>query len=130
MNQASFPLRRVLLLPVVLFIQPLGDITFSGVSFSYPTRPEQLVLRDFSFRVPAGKMVALVGESGGGKSTVTALLERFYDVSSGSIEIDGVDIECYDPSWLRGSAIGLINQVMLVVHSSMAMMVKIVDIYY
>ena len=44
--------------------------------------------------------------------------------------IDGVDIECYDPSWLRGSATGLINQVMLVVHSSMAMMVKIVDIYY
>ena len=56
-------------------------------------------------------MVALVGESGGGKSTVTALLERFYDVNSGSIKIDDVDIRRYDPSWLRGSAIGLINQV-------------------
>ena len=55
-------------------------------------------------------MVALVGESGGGKSTVTALLERFYDVTSGCIEIDGVDVRRYDPSWLRGVAIGLINQ--------------------
>ena len=55
-------------------------------------------------------MVALVGESGGGKSTVTALLERFYDVTSGSVKIDGVDIRRYDPSWLRGTAIGLINQ--------------------
>ena len=68
------------------------------------------MLRDFSFHAPAGQMVALVGESGGGKSTVTALLERFYDVAAGSIQIDGVDIRQYDPSWLRGKAIGLINQ--------------------
>lgn len=88
----------------------VGNVVFDGVSFSYPTRPEQEVLRNFSFHAPAGKMVALVGESGGGKSTVTALLERFYDVNSGSIKIDDVDIRRYDPSWLRGSAIGLINQ--------------------
>lgn len=87
-----------------------GDISFEDVCFSYPTRPEQTILKNFSFNAPAGKMVALVGESGGGKSTVTALLERFYDVDGGSIKIDGVDIRCYDPSWLRGEAVGLINQ--------------------
>ena len=96
-----------------MLLQPsslTGDVVFDGVTFSYPTRPEQKVLRNFSFHAPAGKMVALVGESGGGKSTVTALLERFYDVASGSVKIDNVDIRRYDPSWLRGTAIGLINQ--------------------
>ncbi|KAK7476898.1 hypothetical protein BaRGS_00031837 [Batillaria attramentaria] len=88
----------------------LGSIQFKDVTFSYPTRPEQIVLRDFSLQIPGGRVVALVGLSGGGKSTVAALLERFYDVSHGSIAIDGIDIRDLDPSWLRGHAIGFINQ--------------------
>ena len=55
--------------------------------------------------------MALVGTSGGGKSTIAALLERFYDTSEGQITFDGIDIKDLDPSWLRGHAIGYINQV-------------------
>jgi len=67
-------------------------------------------LNDFNLKLPAGKVVALVGSSGGGKSTIAALLERFYDVQGGSITIDGYDIRSLDPTWLRGRAIGFINQ--------------------
>jgi ATP-binding cassette subfamily B protein len=67
-----------------------GEVVFDHVDFSYlPGRP---VLRDFSLRVPAGMAVALVGQTGCGKSTVARLLPRFYDIDSGSITIDGVDI--------------------------------------
>ncbi|QQP35441.1 ATP-binding cassette sub-family B member 8 mitochondrial [Caligus rogercresseyi] len=80
-----------------------GDIQFKNVSFSYPTRPEQVVLQDFSLRIPPSKSVAL--------STIAALLERFYDINlGGSIEIDGKNLRDLDPTWLRGSAIGYINQ--------------------
>ncbi|KAL8614380.1 ATP-binding cassette, sub-B (MDR TAP), member 8 [Nucella lapillus] len=88
----------------------LGTIHFTDVDFSYPTRAGQSVLHDFTLKVPGGRMVALVGLSGGGKSTVAALLERFYDITKGSITIDGIDIRDLDPSWLRGHAIGFINQ--------------------
>ncbi|XP_069937669.1 mitochondrial potassium channel ATP-binding subunit isoform X4 [Cherax quadricarinatus] len=88
----------------------MGNIEFRNVSFAYPTRCDQEVLHDFSLHIPAGKVVALVGVSGGGKSTVAQLLERFYDVKSGSIMLDGVDLRTLDPSWLRGRVIGFINQ--------------------
>ncbi|XP_045131652.1 mitochondrial potassium channel ATP-binding subunit-like [Portunus trituberculatus] len=88
----------------------MGNIEFRNVSFAYPTRSDQEVLGDFSLIIPAGSIVALVGVSGGGKSTVAQLLERFYDVSSGSITIDGEDLRTLDPSWLRGRVIGFINQ--------------------
>ncbi|CAB4057285.1 ABCB8 [Lepeophtheirus salmonis] len=88
-----------------------GDVEFKNITFSYPTRPEQAVLKDFSLRIPPSKTVALVGTSGGGKTTIAALLERFYDINGGgSLEIDGINIRDLDPSWLRGSAIGYINQ--------------------
>ena len=54
--------------------------------------------------------VALVGSSGGGKSTVAALLERFYDCSEGGVYLDGINIKELDPKWLRGQAIGYISQ--------------------
>ena len=54
-----------------------GNIEFDNVVFSYPTRKEQNALDNFSLKIPAGKVVALVGPSGGGKSTVAALLERY-----------------------------------------------------
>ena len=88
-----------------------GQVNFENVTFCYPTRPTQTVLKDFSLTMPAGKMVALCGSSGAGKSTVVSLLERFYDVDSGKIFLDGHDITALDPTWLRGHVIGFIHQV-------------------
>ncbi|MCL4127340.1 UNVERIFIED_CONTAM: hypothetical protein GTU68_001708, partial [Idotea baltica] len=67
----------------------MGNVEFKDVAFTYPTRPLQEVLTNFNLRVPAGKVVAIVGASGGGKSTLAQLLERFYDVTKGQITIDG-----------------------------------------
>ncbi|XP_050352155.1 mitochondrial potassium channel ATP-binding subunit [Nymphalis io] len=87
-----------------------GDIEFKDVTFSYPTRPEAVVLNNFNLKIPAGKTVAIVGTSGNGKSTIAALVERFYDVNSGSVMIDNIDIREFDCRWLRGRALGLISQ--------------------
>jgi len=86
-----------------------GIVTFEGVWFSYPTRPEIDVLQDFTLKVPANSTAALVGSSGCGKSTVVALIQRFYDVSKGCISIDGNDIRNFDPSDLR-SFMGFVEQ--------------------
>ncbi|XP_076053089.1 mitochondrial potassium channel ATP-binding subunit-like [Oratosquilla oratoria] len=88
----------------------MGHIEFRNISFSYPSRPNQDVLTNFNLRIPAGRVVALVGASGGGKSTIAQLMERFYDTTKGQITIDGQDIKTLDPSWLRGRVIGFINQ--------------------
>ncbi|XP_028607260.2 mitochondrial potassium channel ATP-binding subunit isoform X2 [Podarcis muralis] len=87
-----------------------GRIEFHDVSFSYPTRLGAKVLQNFSLTIPANKTVAIVGPSGGGKSTVAALLERFYEPTEGAIFLDGRDICTLDPTWLRGEIIGFINQ--------------------
>ncbi|NWY95381.1 ABCB8 protein, partial [Loxia curvirostra] len=87
-----------------------GRICFNHVSFSYPTRPGYPVLQDFSLTLPPCQTVAIVGPSGGGKSTVAALLERFYEPTAGTITLDGHDIAGLDPSWLRGQVIGFISQ--------------------
>ncbi|CAG9795526.1 unnamed protein product [Diatraea saccharalis] len=87
-----------------------GDIEFKDVTFAYPTRPEAIVLKHFNLKIPAAKTVAIVGTSGNGKSTIAALLERFYDVSDGQVTIDGVDVREFDCKWLRGRALGLISQ--------------------
>lgn len=71
---------------------PQPELRMENVTFSYPTRPQQQALKDFSLRIEAGKSLALVGPSGAGKSTVFELLQRFYDPQSGSILLDGVDI--------------------------------------
>lgn len=86
-----------------------GEITYEDVSFSYPTRQEMLVLRGVSFHVPAGKRVALVGQSGAGKSTITQLLMCFYQPGSGKILIDGKDSLSYPISALR-KHIGIVPQ--------------------
>ncbi|XP_067391829.1 mitochondrial potassium channel ATP-binding subunit isoform X2 [Emydura macquarii macquarii] len=88
----------------------LGHIRFQDVSFSYPARPGYQVLQNFSLTLPPCKTVAIVGQSGGGKSTVAALLERFYEPTRGTITLDGCDICTLDPSWLRGQVIGFISQ--------------------
>ncbi|TWW73807.1 ATP-binding cassette sub-family B member 8, mitochondrial [Takifugu flavidus] len=87
-----------------------GRVDFTNISFSYPTRPGHQVLKKFNLTLPPCKTVAIVGESGGGKSTVASLLERFYDPTSGAIMLDGVDIRTLDLSWLRGQIVGFINQ--------------------
>ncbi|XP_072219055.1 mitochondrial potassium channel ATP-binding subunit isoform X2 [Leuresthes tenuis] len=88
----------------------MGRVDFMNISFSYPTRPGQDVLKKFTLTLPSSKTIAIVGESGGGKSTVASLLERFYDPTSGVIMLDGLDIRTLDLSWLRGKVIGYINQ--------------------
>ncbi|XP_036212048.1 mitochondrial potassium channel ATP-binding subunit [Myotis myotis] len=87
-----------------------GSITFHNVSFSYPSRPGFPVLKDFTLTLPPGRIVALVGQSGGGKTTVASLLERFYDPTAGRVTLDGQDLRTLDPSWLRGQVIGFISQ--------------------
>ncbi|XP_066996490.2 ATP-binding cassette sub-family B member 6 [Anabrus simplex] len=84
-----------------------GVIQFNDVTFSYV--PDRIVLNKISFSVPAGHTVALVGPSGSGKSTIVRLLFRFYDVSSGSITVDGQDISKVTQESLRG-AIGVVPQ--------------------
>ncbi|KAG8776067.1 GTPase-activating protein, partial [Serendipita sp. 398] len=86
-----------------------GGLTINSVRFNYPSRPDVPVLKGVNLVVPAGKTVALVGASGSGKSTIVALIERFYDPLDGSIELDGVDLKSLNIKWLR-SHIGLVSQ--------------------
>lgn len=86
-----------------------GDIELSGVNFRYPTREDVQVLHDFSIRVRPGQKVALVGESGCGKSTMISLVERFYDPEEGAVKVDGVDVREYNVRSLR-QQIGVIMQ--------------------
>ncbi|KAK1313268.1 ABC transporter B family member 19 [Acorus calamus] len=86
-----------------------GNIELKEVAFSYPSRPDVLIFRDFSLFFPAGKTVAVVGGSGSGKSTVVALIERFYDPNQGQVLLDNVDIRTLQLGWLRDQ-IGLVNQ--------------------
>jgi ATP-binding cassette subfamily B protein len=73
--------------------QPVkGSLKLRKVSFHYPSRPDQTVLRDVSIAVEPGETVAIVGPSGAGKSTIFSLLQRFHDPVSGSITLDGIDI--------------------------------------
>ena len=88
-------------LPVALPHPARGEIVFERVSFSYPTRPEESALKNFSLRIKPGQRVALVGPSGAGKSTVFQLLLRFYDPQSGRIAVDGVAINEADPREVR-----------------------------
>nr|CAB3446860.1 unnamed protein product [Digitaria exilis] len=86
-----------------------GVVEFKNVEFCYPSRPESPILVRFSLRVMAGRTVALVGSSGSGKSTVLALLQRFYDPSAGVVALDGVDIRRLRLKWLRAQ-MGLVSQ--------------------
>ncbi|CAL9779205.1 unnamed protein product [Musa acuminata subsp. burmannicoides] len=86
-----------------------GDVEFRSVEFAYPSRPDSIILNDFNLKVAAGTTVALVGGSGSGKSTVIALMERFYDPRRGEVLLDGVDIKSLRLKWLR-SQIGLVSQ--------------------
>eukprot|EP00878_Enallax_costatus_P014219 GHUV01014873.1.p1 GENE.GHUV01014873.1~~GHUV01014873.1.p1 ORF type:complete len:765 (+),score=113.02 GHUV01014873.1:294-2588(+) len=78
-----------------------GALALENVVFSYPIRPTHKVLNGLSMSVNPGEVVALVGPSGGGKTTIIKLLQRFYLPISGQVLIDGRDIGIYDPKWLR-----------------------------
>ncbi|KAL6850411.1 hypothetical protein ACP4OV_021038 [Aristida adscensionis] len=86
-----------------------GDIEFRDVYFSYPTRPDEQIFKGFSLTIPSGSTVALVGQSGSGKSTVISLIERFYDPQLGDVLIDGVNLKDFQLRWIR-SKIGLVSQ--------------------
>ncbi len=88
-----------------------GAITFDRVSFSYS--PEEPVLEDVSFQVAPGETVAVVGHTGAGKSTLTNLLLRFYDVNSGNVRIDGVDVRQWDLQVLRRQIAMVLQDVFL-----------------
>ncbi|KAI3799799.1 hypothetical protein L1987_35102 [Smallanthus sonchifolius] len=86
-----------------------GSIELKNVDFSYPTRPEILVLSNFSLKVTGGQTVAVVGVSGSGKSTIISLIERFYDPVAGQVMLDGRDIKQFNLRWLRNH-LGLVQQ--------------------
>ncbi|KGA17943.1 hypothetical protein GM50_10180 [freshwater metagenome] len=114
----------------------IPSIEFKDVSFSYP-RPDQIslaslesaakeefiesgeVLKNVSFTVPAGSFTAIVGPSGAGKTTISTLVPRLYDVSSGSIQIDGIDVKDLTLESLR-SSIGVVTQDAHLFHESIA----------
>ncbi|RDE08187.1 ABC transporter transmembrane domain-containing protein [Pelagibacterium lacus] len=97
-TRSRLPLRTD---PVLMPVPPQGRVAFDHVSFAYMTRDEAPILSDLSFAVAPGETVALVGASGAGKSTVFALLQRFYDVGSGRILVDGIDVRDADMADLR-----------------------------
>jgi len=86
-----------------------GSVRIENVCFTYPTRSDQKVLHDITFEIKPGQKVALVGPSGGGKSTIASLIERFYDPESGTIYIGSCPLTSIDPLWLRNH-VSFVNQ--------------------
>jgi len=86
-----------------------GEIKIKDVHFEYPNRPDASVLKDYTVTAQPGKVLALVGQSGCGKSTTIGLIERWYDVLGGSVCLDGVNIKELNLKWLRNQ-IGLVGQ--------------------
>lgn len=74
---------------------------FRDVCFAYPTRPKKPILSDFNLSIRRGETVGLVGPSGGGKSTVISMIERFYDPDSGIVQFNGVDVKDLNLKWYR-----------------------------
>lgn len=90
-----------------------GEIVYDNVAFAYPSRPDMQVLKNISLKVEAGKKIALVGYSGGGKSTIVGLLLRYYRLNSGKILIDGQDVQSYNLTALRQNIAVVPQEVML-----------------
>ncbi|BAB73845.1 ABC transporter ATP-binding protein [Anabaena sp. FACHB-709] len=94
-----------------------GEVDFKNVTFAYQN--SEVIIKDLSLHIPAGNTIAVVGSTGSGKSTLVKLLLRFYDVSHGSITIDGIDIQKLNLSDLRRS-IGLVSQDVFLFHGTVA----------
>lgn len=101
--------------PVALPKPVRGALRFENVSFHYT--PQETILKDISLDIPAGSTLALVGPTGVGKSTLASLIPRFYDVCSGRITLDGVDIRSLDTKELRGQ-ISMVLQDVVLFHGS------------
>jgi ABC transporter fused permease/ATP-binding protein len=86
-----------------------GEIIFNDVSFRYPSRPDFQVLQELNFKIQPGEKVALVGQSGSGKSTIINLLMRFYQVQEGIISVDGNDVNDYELMAYRNN-LGVVPQ--------------------
>lgn len=96
-----------------------GPIKFSNVSFAYPTRPAVNIFEGLDFEIPSGTNVAIVGPSGGGKSTIGSLLLRFYNPTEGTISINGIDISKMNGKSLR-RRIGMVGQEPVLMSGSIA----------
>ncbi len=99
--------------PTTLAAPIAGDVSFQNVRFFYPSRPDIEVLKGISLRVEAGQKIALVGQSGAGKSTIAQLLMRYYPLVSGQIAVDGRSITDYDVTNLRQHIAIVPQEVML-----------------
>jgi ATP-binding cassette subfamily B (MDR/TAP) protein 1 len=86
-----------------------GRIVFKDVTFAYPAKPDVKVLKNFSMVFEPGQMTGICGETGSGKSTIIQLVERFYEPLSGTIEVDGVNINTLDLKWWR-ETLGFVGQ--------------------
>jgi len=118
MNGASERLREIMALPAerqggAVLREFRGELSMNGVTFRYPSRPEYEVLRGVTFQAKPGQRVALVGSSGGGKSTIFSLLLGFYEAEAGSIRFDGQDISGLDVTKLRKQMAVVPQEVML-----------------
>uniref|UniRef100_A0A3Q0RK99 ATP binding cassette subfamily B member 10 n=1 Tax=Amphilophus citrinellus TaxID=61819 RepID=A0A3Q0RK99_AMPCI len=105
-RKPEFPLNEGRVLPAD---QLKGQLEFCDISFAYPTRKETPIFQNLNLSVPAGNIMAVVGSSGSGKSSMVSLLLRLYDTDAGKITIDGHDIRDLNPFWLRGH-IGTVSQ--------------------
>mgnify|MGYP002626850467 CR=1 FL=1 len=85
------------------------DIEFKNVDFSYPSKSDVQIFKNLSFKIPSGKVVAFVGYSGSGKTTITSLIQRFYDPNNGEIKINSINLKDLDIKWLRKN-IGIVSQ--------------------
>ena len=106
-------------LPLLSENRKIGYVAMEGLTFHYPSRPETAALRDFSLKAEPGEVIALVGPSGAGKTTVFQMLLRFYDPQAGAVKIDGVDLRLADPQAVR-SRIALVSQDPVIFAASVA----------
>ena len=103
-------------MPGAMVLPPVkGTITFDHVTFAY--NPQEVVLKDISFVVKPGQSIGLVGPSGAGKSTIASLVPRFYDTTSGTIDVDGIDIKTVTLTSLR-EQVGIVPQETLLFNGS------------
>jgi ATP-binding cassette, subfamily B, bacterial len=101
-----------------------GEVTFENVGFKYESSSEDWTLKDVSFTAKAGQLVALVGPSGAGKTTVTYMIPRLYDVDSGSVKIDGQDVRDIALEDLK-AIVGMVTQETYLIHSTVRENLKI-----
>lgn len=94
-----------------------GQIDFKGVHFSYPSRDDIEVLKGIDLQIRPGQVVALVGSSGSGKTTIASLLPRFYEPTAGDVVLDGLRLRDLKPTWLR-EQIGMVSQEPILISST------------